>query len=747
MKNTQIKKMNLIRYIAILLIGQWGIAQQDVFSRSEVATGNFGDGALPWYYQTSNNSQGDPDNGNTVRNYVKIGHNNNTTMTTNGRFYQLASLDFQAGASTSRTINNFNGGLSVTIGIYNASTGTHTFNTPVGIDGSSVQIHTNNTGGYVFSNTIFVNSNTINFGGNGSGSISVSGVLQGTGNVVKNGSNLLTLTGQNTYTGSTTINAGELHLNRTGGNTLPAGNSIVVNGTLRVSSNQTLVNLTINSGGKVIIEPGVDLQVTGTLTNNAGVAGIEIKSNVNGTASLRHASSDIPATVERYIPAKRAWRILAAPHKGTSNNTIAAQWQETGKDMLLWKPNGGDGFATGPQTNIYKYASGWQAVTTNAEPLFDTNGNKPMMVFVTGPHGSSNIASGADATTSTTTGNLITGNVNHTIIANTFNLLANPYTSALDIEGLITDNSGSKIWLMDPSTGIGAYYTYDGTLWTPNTPALENRNIQLGQGFFVRHLTNTSFTINANRRVTGSSSNWFAKQQNQNSSHDILRVLLYKNENNDFQLYDGVVTANHAQGNNAVDEADAPKVSNFSDNIMFRNGNSNLSIEYRALPVQNDMQPLRLSGTSETAYQLRIFTESYSNSTLTPYLEDLTANTLTAIPTDGSTLIYSFQGVVSSNTNPDNRFRIVYQQTLSATDNAFTSAAVYPNPVTNQQLHIRLPQHAPATYQVSNLLGQVIQKGNLTAIDNVIDLDIESGVYMLNIAQGNENYTNKIIVK
>jgi hypothetical protein len=172
-----------------------------------------------------------------------------------------------------------------------------------------------------------------------------------------------------------------------------------------------------------------------------------------------------------------------------------------------------------------------------------------------------------------------------------------------------------------------------------------------------------------------------------------------------------------------------------------------LSIEYRALPVQNDMQPLRLSGTSETAYQLRIFTESYSNSTLTPYLEDLTANTLTAIPTDGSTLIYSFQGVVSSNTNPDNRFRIVYQQTLSATDNAFTSAAVYPNPVTNQQLHIRLPQHAPATYQVSNLLGQVIQKGNLTAIDNVVDLDIESGVYMLNIAQGNENYTNKIIVK
>ena len=152
--------MNLIKYVAILLIGQWGNAQQDVFSRSEVATGNFGDGALPWYYQTSNNSQGDPDNGNTIRNFVKIGHNNNTTMTTNGRYYRFASLDFQAGASTSRTINNSNGGLSVSIGIYNASIGTHTFNTPVGIDGSSVQIHTNNTGGYVFSNTIFVNSNT-----------------------------------------------------------------------------------------------------------------------------------------------------------------------------------------------------------------------------------------------------------------------------------------------------------------------------------------------------------------------------------------------------------------------------------------------------------------------------------------------------------------------------------------------------------------------------------------------------------
>ena len=81
--------------VLIVLVNSSAWAQQNVFSRSEVSTGNWWDNANPWYYQGWNNSQNRPDNNSGTRNYLKIGHNNNLTMTTNGAFFSLSSLDFE----------------------------------------------------------------------------------------------------------------------------------------------------------------------------------------------------------------------------------------------------------------------------------------------------------------------------------------------------------------------------------------------------------------------------------------------------------------------------------------------------------------------------------------------------------------------------------------------------------------------------------------------------------------------------
>ena len=190
-------RKNYFLTILCLLVSFVSNAQVDVFSRSDSGTGDWGSANLPWFYSGGGN-QGDPDNGNTIRNFVKIGHNNNTTMTTNGRFYMFNTLDFQAGASDARSINNASGGLSATGGIYNASIATHIFNTPIGIDGVTVQLHANSSGGFSFTDNIFINANTVNFGGTGAGNISVSGTMSGTGNVTKTGTNTLTISGTNT---------------------------------------------------------------------------------------------------------------------------------------------------------------------------------------------------------------------------------------------------------------------------------------------------------------------------------------------------------------------------------------------------------------------------------------------------------------------------------------------------------------------------------------------------------------------
>jgi len=133
-----------------------------------------------------------------------------------------------------------------------------------------------------FSNNVSLGSNatrTITIGG--TGTYTFSGAIGGDGSgitVAATEAGKLLLTGGNTYTGLTTVNGGTLELNRTGGNTLPATNNVVVNGgTLTISKNQTLNDLTLN-GGTLSIASGVTLTVTGTYALNGGT--------VSGAGSL-----------------------------------------------------------------------------------------------------------------------------------------------------------------------------------------------------------------------------------------------------------------------------------------------------------------------------------------------------------------------------------------------------------------------------------------------------------------------------
>ncbi len=107
----------------------------------------------------------------------------------------------------------------------------------------------------------------------GTGGITIPSVITGPGKTLtKSGSGLgsLTLTAANTYTGATHLTAGTLKLNHTGGSTLPATNEMIISGgTLQISSNQSFSSLII-SGGDVIVDDGVTLTISGTLTLTTG---------------------------------------------------------------------------------------------------------------------------------------------------------------------------------------------------------------------------------------------------------------------------------------------------------------------------------------------------------------------------------------------------------------------------------------------------------------------------------------------
>ena len=88
----------------------------------------------------------------------------------------------------------------------------------------------------------------------------------------KTGTGTVTLTGQNTYTGLTTITNGALKLDYAGGNTIPTTSfvSVIAGATLEISSNQTLNTLTLASGATLVVDPGVTLTITGKFLQNGG---------------------------------------------------------------------------------------------------------------------------------------------------------------------------------------------------------------------------------------------------------------------------------------------------------------------------------------------------------------------------------------------------------------------------------------------------------------------------------------------
>lgn len=244
-------------------------AQQSVFSRSDSGTDlwwNDSASALPWFYQTSGNNQNRPDNGG--RNFVFIGHNNNTTMNVNGTFFGLGSLTLQSGASANRVFNaSSGGGISLTLGFTNQSTATQTFNVPIGVDASTVNFVSTSTGNTSFTQDFYLNNNTAAFGG--SGNFTISGVASGTnGGITKSGAGTLTLSGNNTFGGVLTVADGKL--------TVSSINNANAAGVLGQSTNAVVLGSSGQTGFLHYVGTTNASSTKGFTAATGGTAGIEV---------------------------------------------------------------------------------------------------------------------------------------------------------------------------------------------------------------------------------------------------------------------------------------------------------------------------------------------------------------------------------------------------------------------------------------------------------------------------------------
>ncbi|CAJ0740614.1 autotransporter domain-containing protein [Ralstonia mannitolilytica] len=113
----------------------------------------------------------------------------------------------------------------------------------------------------------------------------VSGVISGAGSVGVTGSRMITLTGDNTYTGATTITTGTLQIGN-GGTTGSVAGNIVNNGTLAFNRSDAVTYAGTISGAGNLVQAGA-----GTLTI-LGTAGYAGSTTINaGTLALSGAGS------------------------------------------------------------------------------------------------------------------------------------------------------------------------------------------------------------------------------------------------------------------------------------------------------------------------------------------------------------------------------------------------------------------------------------------------------------------------
>ena len=526
-------------------------------------------------------------------------------------------------------------------------------------------------------------------------------------------------------------------------------------GDLSTTTDLTCKDLTINSGKTLTIGAGKKLSVTGNLINNGTLV---FKSDATGTAvfdvfsgSLSPAGSTI---VERYIPARRAYRFLSPAV--TTSTTIRQNWQENGGTAagLGTHITGATGASAGfdpTETNnssLLLFNSGAWVGATNTNVSLLTAGNA-YCLMVRGDR-TTDLTSNTPTASNTVlraTGTLFTGNFTPALstAASGYSFIGNPYQAPLDIKTALqssTDVNKNVVYYWDPTINARGGYITRNLQNSINSPTSNvNDYVQPGQAFFVVNeptLTSTpALTFTENHKSVANAAAGVFRNANSNE-YGTLRVNLQANTNNQWQTIEGAVAIFNSNFSTAVTEEDATKMTNLDEEVSFVQNNTSLAIACQPNPALTSELPIRLNKTRHTNYQWQFDIANYSGPT--PFLVDTQNNSITQIT---NTTVVPF----TADTNA-NRFKIVFQNAALNLSDFSTQLALYPNPSkVGESFYIDGISEASIT--VFNVLGQNIQvqtKSQGNSVQVTPSASLSKGVYLVTITtQGNTQQIKWIV--
>ena len=583
-------------------------------------------------------------------------------------------------------------------------------------------------------------------------------------------------------------------------NTAPHANDIleIPSGTPQLNVDFTTDrSVTFSGTSTFTLQPttGFSVGTTGTLA--FGGRPITLKSDATGTARIGQVLGTISGatavTVERYLPAGRKWRFLAAPLIGSTNTSIFYNWQNNGNatwpttatGVEIWgplgsaNPAGGNGLSVGPHPSMRSYDATWQGITnTKTTELFNATTNNGFALFLTGPYnngstayigGPGNLPNGI-ASTLSATGALITGTHTKSLTATTvgqYFLIANPYASPVNPASFTSEGTINRVnldntlhlWDAKPggTNGLGRYVSFSifppsYSNGGPGTGYVDNAvQIQSGQAFFVRATAAGAASLVFRETSKGSLTNLDMMGNGDPVIIPSMRFQLWQDTVN----YDGAVAFFHAKASKGFDAMDGLKLLNGSDNLGFRRDGKTLVFEHHPVLGATDTLFLQLSQMRQQSFRLTIEAVGLPQSEgLRARLIDRFTGRETEINLGGRTEMDFTIGADSASSG--DRFMVVLAgvtggiiPTPEFTD--VSDLRVYPNPLAGAVKVSLAGRKAPLDLRVIDALGRTVWSRSSvgTALGQVeIDMaGLAAGVYHLILTDATGGQTVSKILK